>query len=63
MLKTYHLANAVSPEDFRIVYEEQLNNYNSTVQALVIANIADEFSENMEMHMILISILQICRIC
>jgi hypothetical protein len=41
--KTYHLANAVSPEDFRIVYEEeQLNNNNSTVQALVIANIADE---------------------
>jgi hypothetical protein len=40
---TYHLANAVSPEDFRIVYEEeQLNNNNSTVQALVIANIADE---------------------
>jgi hypothetical protein len=32
--KTYHLANAVSPEDFRIVYEEeQLNNNNSTVQA------------------------------
>jgi hypothetical protein len=43
MNKTYHLANAVSPEDFRIVYEEeQLNNNNSTVQALVIANIADE---------------------
>jgi hypothetical protein len=41
--KTYYLANAVSPEDFRIVYEEeQLNNNNSTVQALVIANIADE---------------------
>jgi hypothetical protein len=41
--KTYHLANAVSPEDFRIVYEEeQLNNKNSTVQALVIVNIADE---------------------
>lgn len=41
--KTYHLVNAVSPEDFRIVYEEeQLNNNNSTVQALVIANITDE---------------------
>jgi hypothetical protein len=41
--KTYHLANAVSPEDFRIIYEEeQLNNNNSTVQALVITNIADE---------------------
>jgi hypothetical protein len=41
--KTYHLANAVSPEDFRIVYEEeQLNSNNFTVQALVIANIADE---------------------
>jgi hypothetical protein len=41
--KTYHFANAISPEDFRVIYqEEQLNNHNSTVQALVIANIADE---------------------
>jgi hypothetical protein len=41
--KTYHLANAISPEDFRVIYEEeQLSNYNSTVQALVIANVADE---------------------
>src|ERR671919_529431 len=41
--KTYHLANAISPEDFRVIYhEEQLNNHNSTIQALVIANIADE---------------------
>jgi hypothetical protein len=40
--KTYHLANAISPEDFIVIYEEQLTNYNSTVQAVVIANVADE---------------------
>ena len=43
MNKTYHLSNAISPEDFRIIYEEeQLNNNNSTVQALAIATITDE---------------------
>jgi hypothetical protein len=44
MNKTYHFTNAISPEDFQIIYEEeqQLNNDNTTVQALVVANIADE---------------------
>ena len=44
MNKTYHLTNAISPVDFRIIYEEEQlnNNDNSTVQALVVANIADE---------------------
>jgi hypothetical protein len=43
MNKTFHLAKASSPEDFRITYlEELLNNNNSTVQALVIANLVDE---------------------
>ena len=43
MNRTYHLSTAISPEDFRIIYEEeQLNNNNSTVQALVVANIVDE---------------------
>ena len=43
MNRTYHLSTATSPEDFRIIYEEELlNNYNSTVQALVVANIVDE---------------------
>jgi hypothetical protein len=44
MNKTYHLTNAISPVDFRIIYEEERlnNNDNSTVQALVVANIADE---------------------
>ena len=43
MNKTYHSTNAISPEDFRIIYEEELlNNNNFTVQALVVANIADE---------------------
>jgi hypothetical protein len=43
MNRTYHLSTAISPEDFRIIYEEeQLNNNNSTVQALVFANIVDE---------------------
>jgi hypothetical protein len=43
MNKTYHLSHATSSEDFRIIYEgELLNNNNSTVQALAIANIADE---------------------
>jgi hypothetical protein len=40
---TYHLANAISSKDFQIIYEEeQLNNYNSTIQALVVASITDE---------------------
>ena len=43
MNRTYHLSTAISPEDFRIIYEEELlNNNNSTVQALVVANIVDE---------------------
>jgi hypothetical protein len=43
MNRTYHLSTAISPQDFRIIYEEeQLNNNNSTVQALVVANIVDE---------------------
>ena len=43
MNRTYNLSTAISPEDFRIIYEEeQLNNNNSTVQALVVANIVDE---------------------
>jgi hypothetical protein len=44
MNKTYHLANAISPVDFHIIYEEEqlTNDDNSTVQALVVANIADE---------------------
>jgi hypothetical protein len=43
MNKTYHFTNAISPEDFRIIYEEELlNNNNFTVQALIVANIADE---------------------
>jgi hypothetical protein len=44
MNKTYHLTNAISAVDFRIIYEEELlnNDDNSTVQALVIANIVDE---------------------
>ena len=43
MNKTYHFTTAISPEDFRIIYEEELlNNNNSTVQALVVANIVDE---------------------
>jgi hypothetical protein len=44
MNRTYHLTNAISPVDFRIIYEEeQLNNDdNSTIQALVVANIIDE---------------------
>jgi hypothetical protein len=44
MNKTYHITNAISPIDFHIIYNEELlnNNDNSTVQALVIANIADE---------------------
>ena len=46
MNKTYHFANAISPEDFRIIYEEELlNNNNFTVQALIVANIADEILE------------------
>jgi hypothetical protein len=44
MNRTYHLTNAISPVDFRTIYEEeQLNNDdNSTIQALVVANIVDE---------------------
>ena len=44
MNKTYHLTNAISPVDFHIIYEEEqlTNDDNSTVQALVVANIADE---------------------
>lgn len=44
MNKTYHLTNAISPVDFHIIYEEEQSNNddNSTVQALVIANIAEE---------------------
>jgi hypothetical protein len=43
MNRTYPLSTAISPEDFRIIYEEeQLNNNNCTVQALVVANIVDE---------------------
>jgi hypothetical protein len=40
MNKTYHITNAISPIDFHIIYNEELlnNNDNSTVQALVIAN-------------------------
>ena len=42
--KTYHLTNAKSPADFHIIYQEEqvINDYNSTVQALVVANIVDE---------------------
>jgi hypothetical protein len=44
MNKTYHLTNAISPVDFRIIYEEEQlsNDDNSTIQALVVANIVDE---------------------
>lgn len=44
MNKTYHLTNAISPTDFRIIHQEELlnNDDNSTVQALVAANIVDE---------------------
>ena len=45
MNKTYHhLTNATSPPDFRIIYEEEklTNDDNTTVQALVVANIVDE---------------------
>jgi hypothetical protein len=44
MNRTYHLTNAISPADFQLIYEEeQLNNDdNSTIQALVVANIVDE---------------------
>jgi hypothetical protein len=44
MNKTYHLTNAISPVDFHIIYEEErlTNDDNSTVQTLVVANIADE---------------------
>jgi hypothetical protein len=44
MNRTYHLTNAISPVDFRIIHEEEQlnNNDNSTIQALVVANIVDE---------------------
>jgi hypothetical protein len=43
MNKTFHLAKASSPEDFQITYLEELwNSNNSTVQALVVANLVDE---------------------
>jgi hypothetical protein len=43
MNKTFHLAKASSTEDFRITYlEELLNRNNSTVQALVVANLVDQ---------------------
>jgi hypothetical protein len=44
MNKTYHLTNAISPLDFHIIYEEEQSNNgdNSTIQALVVANIVDE---------------------
>jgi hypothetical protein len=44
MNRTYHLTNAISPVDFRIIYEEEQlsNDDNSTIQALVVANIVDE---------------------
>jgi hypothetical protein len=44
MNRTYHLTNAINPVDFRIIHEEEQlnNNDNSTIQALVVANIVDE---------------------
>src|SRR5688500_4759158 len=52
MNKTYHLTNAISPVDFHIIYEEEqlTNDDNSTVQALVVANIADEILRRSEEH-------------
>lgn len=42
--QTYHLANVTDDKDFQIIYEEELelNGGNSTVQALVMANLVDE---------------------
>ena len=64
MNKTYHLSNAISPEDFRIIYEEeQLNNNNSTVQALAIATITDEILRKYgAAYNIDYDLLQICQI-
>jgi hypothetical protein len=42
MNKTFHLAMASSAEDFRITYLEEISTNNSTVQALVVANLVDE---------------------